>query len=354
MTQVPFAVAIELDGEGSHPAAALVADTARALSPRRVAETALAAERHGFTAVTFEDAPLPHGDVARLDAVQRAAYVAPLTSGIGLLPVASVAFSEPFHVATQLASVDYASKGRAGWIVRAVGDAAEAAAYGRAAIDDPAELRREADDAIEVARRLWDSWQDDAVIRDVATGRYLDADRLHYADFEGAAYSVKGPSIVPRPPQGQLVVGAGHAGDVEIVLVSAPDEDGVAVKAKAAREEGASRVFAEIEYILDSRGVTASDRLAELDARAAWHPGDRLRFTGDAAGFAALVARLAEVVDGVRLHPAVVDDDLGEAGRIVVPALRETVGFRSPVAGATLRETLGLPKPANRYERSAA
>ncbi|WOF23167.1 LLM class flavin-dependent oxidoreductase [Microbacterium betulae] len=354
MTQVPFAVAIELDGEGAHPAAALAGDGARALSARRVAETALAAERHGFTAVTFEDSPLPDGAVARLDAVQRAAYVAPLTSGIGLLPVVSVAFSEPFHVATQLASVDYASEGRAGWIVRAAGDASEAAAYGRAAIDDPAEVRREADDAIEVARRLWDSWQDDAVVRDVATGRYLDADRLHYADFEGASYSVKGPSIIPRPPQGQLVVAAGHAGDVDIVLVSAPDEDGVAARATAAREEGAGRVLAEIEYLLDSRGVTASDRLAALDARAVWEPGPRLRHVGDAAGLAALIARLAHVVDGVRLHPAVLDPDLDEAGRAVIPALRESLAFRSPVAGATLRETLGLRRPANRYERSVA
>lgn len=203
MSDIPFAVALELDAHGAHPAAS---SASAGLSPRLLASRVAAAERFGFTAVTFEDSPLPAGDaVARLDGVQRAAFVAPLTSAIGLVPVAHVAFSEPFHVATQLASLDWASNGRAGWIAEGSGTAREAAAYGREALTD-AELARERHDVIEVARRLWDSWEDDAVIRDAATGRYLDADKLHYVDFEGDSFSVKGPLITPRPPQGQPVV----------------------------------------------------------------------------------------------------------------------------------------------------
>ena len=57
-----------------------------------------------------------------------------------------------------------------------------------------------------MVRRLWDSWEDDAIIRDVTTGRYVDIDKLHYIDFTGKFFSVKGPSITPRPPQGQPVV----------------------------------------------------------------------------------------------------------------------------------------------------
>ena len=73
----------------------------------------------------------------------------------------------------------------------------------------------EAVDFVEVVRRLWDSWEDDAIIRDVATGRYVDIDKLHYIDFTGKYFSVKGPSITPRPPQGQPVVAAlAHAGPV--------------------------------------------------------------------------------------------------------------------------------------------
>jgi alkanesulfonate monooxygenase SsuD/methylene tetrahydromethanopterin reductase-like flavin-dependent oxidoreductase (luciferase family) len=62
-------------------------------------------------------------------------------------------------------------------------------------------------------RALWDSWEDDAVIKDVATGRFLDNDKVHHVRFEGASFSVIGPLITPRPPQGQVVVIAagGHA-----------------------------------------------------------------------------------------------------------------------------------------------
>ena len=64
----------------------------------------------------------------------------------------------------------------------------------------------EAADFIEVVRRLWDSWEDDAEIRDVSTGRFVDRDKLHYIRFEGPWFSVRGPSITPRPPQGQPIV----------------------------------------------------------------------------------------------------------------------------------------------------
>lgn len=57
----------------------------------------------------------------------------------------------------------------------------------------------------DVAARLWDSWEDDAEIRDVQTGRFIDRDKLHHVDFEGSGFSVRGPSIVPRPPQGHPV-----------------------------------------------------------------------------------------------------------------------------------------------------
>ena len=72
-------------------------------------------------------------------------------------------------------------------------------------------------------RRLWDSWEDDAEIRDIATGRFIDRNKLHYIDFEGRWFSVKGPSITPRPPQGQPIVAAlGHGGaSYELIAGSA-------------------------------------------------------------------------------------------------------------------------------------
>jgi len=343
MSDTPFAVALELDADGAHPASV---SPSGALTPRLLASRVTSAERFGFTAATFDDSPLPDGERARLDAVQRAAFAAPLTSGIGLVPVAHVAYSEPFHVATQLASLDWASNGRAGWIAAASGTAREGAAFDRPAIADD-DLRRERDDVIEVARRLWDSWEDDAVIQDAATGRYLDADRLHYVDFEGEGFSVKGPLITPRPPQGQLVVvaAAGAAG-ADVALVRGADPDGIADAATRARAAGAVLVWAEVEVLLDARGVSAVRRLASLGD---WPDSGRLRYAGGAAGLVALLAELAGTVDGVRLHVAELDVDLEEVGRAVLPALRERIGFRSPRPGGTLRAALGLERPASRY-----
>ncbi len=348
MSDIPFAVTLELDAHGAHPAAS---SASAGLSPRLLASRVAAAERFGFTAVTFEDSPLPVGDAAaRLDGVQRAAFVAPLTSAIGLIPVAHVAFSEPFHLATQLASLDWASNGRAGWIAEASGTAREAAAYGREALTGAA-LDRERDDVIEVARRLWDSWEDDAVIQDVATGRYLDADKLHYVDFEGARFSVKGPLITPRPPQGQpVVVAPAGAGGADVALITAADAAEITDAASRARAAGAALVWAEVEVVLDARGVPAARR---LDALGGWTESGRLRHVGDADDLTALIAGLAASVDGVRLHVAELDDDVEEAGRAVLPALRERIGFRSPRAGETLRDALGLERPASRYATTA-
>ena len=363
MSRPPFAIAVELDGAGSHPAARPASDP---LSPRRWSALARAAESHGFTAATFDDSAVREG-APRLDAVQRAAYVAPHTGGIGLVPVAHVVYSEPFHVATQLASLDWLSSGRAGWIAAASSTAREAAAFG-GTVRTSAELARELDDAIEVARRLWDSWDDDAVIRDVATGRYLDADRLHYIDFAGDGYSVKGPLITPRPPQGQVVVVApSGAPGSDVALVSGGDEAATVAAARSARAPAASRgadtsrgpatskgpgtprIWAEIEVALDARGVSAVDRVRTLDGTRTWTHADRLRYVGAAPGLTTHDARRASEVDGIRLLPAEVDVDLEELGRAVLPTLRRTVGFRSPRPGDTLRETLGLARPQSRY-----
>ena len=94
----------------------------------------------------------------------------------------------------------------------------EAAHFGRRdlspAVDDESlrrltdELFAEAAEYVEVVRRLWDSWEDGAEIRDVSTGRFVDREKLHYIDFAGRWFRVKGPSITPRSPQGQPPVAA--------------------------------------------------------------------------------------------------------------------------------------------------
>jgi alkanesulfonate monooxygenase SsuD/methylene tetrahydromethanopterin reductase-like flavin-dependent oxidoreductase (luciferase family) len=230
-----------------------------------------------------------------------------------------------------------------------------------------------------VVRDLWDSWEDDAVVRDVATGRYIDRERVHYVDFEGASFSVTGPLITPRPPQGQLVVlaadgdvapglervGSGQASVaerlVDVTLVGAADV--ASAREAAADARGRSPLAGlDIEVVLDAGGRTGTDRLAVLNgstppgARSPWGTG-ALRYVGDAAGLVALLTDLARTgpggrraVDGVRLLPAVLDVDLPVLARDVLPALRAARLTAAPRPGATLRESLGLLRPANRYD----
>ena len=374
---------IELDGAGGHPAAwrATGAAPAAVLTPARLREVVLAAETAGFHAATFSDAPRTKDDAerpadtaARLNALQRAAFAGPITHSIGLIPEVDTIYTEPFHISTQLASLDYVSGGRAGWLVAASTSSADAAAVGREPVSGD-RLAQEAADSIEVSRRLWDSWEDGAVIRDVPTGRYLDVDKLHYVDFEGGTYSVKGPSIIPRPLQGQLPVLAPAgllapeelaAGALDGLLVSAPTPELLAAELAETRVAlaafGAGRVpalIAELDVVLDSRGQAAPERLAALDAHTPWESA-RARFTGTAAELVELLAGLLSpaggqaAADGIRLHPAVLDTELEELSRLVLPELRRR-GILAPVErDATLREQLGLARPASRYASDAS
>ena len=95
-------------------------------------------------------------------------YLSQLTRRIGLAPTLHVTTTEPFHLATQLASLDHASHGRAAWVVGAANDGPARATIGATPLDD-ATRRQEVRDAIDVARALWDSWEDGAVIKDVTT-----------------------------------------------------------------------------------------------------------------------------------------------------------------------------------------
>lgn len=237
----PLHLAVALDGAGWHPAAWRAADARPGdlFTPGYWAELVAEAERGLVDFVTLEDAlglqsaafhrTDDRTDQVRggLDAVLLAARLAPLTTHIGLVPTTNVTHTEPFHLAIGIATLDHASRGRAGWRPQISARAADATHFGRRTtpqltdddVRDPeliaARLRplfAEAADVVEVARRLWDSWQDDAEIRDAATGRFIDRDKLHPIDFEGPHFSVRGPSITPRPPQGQpLVASLAHA-----------------------------------------------------------------------------------------------------------------------------------------------
>lgn len=344
MPSSPLHLAVEIDGDGAHPAAWRRAthSPAQLLAPARLRGIAAVVENAGFTLATLDDDLLPPDDspnpTGRIGAVERSAFTAAATSTLGIAPVVSTTYTEPFHVSSQLASLDHISVGRAGWVVATSPTVDTARAWDRAPVDDVA---REARDSVRVVRDLWDSWEDDAVIRDVATSRYLNRDRLHYVDFTGETFSVKGPAIVPRPPQGQLVVFAADGllptDQVDVTLVG------------EARRAATPLTFAEVEVALDSPTATATERIADLGP---WPDRDRLRHVGSAAELVSLLTELADAVDGVRLHPLVLDEDLDVLSRLVVPALLRARTVARPVPGTSLSTTLGLIRPVSRYQEA--
>ena len=228
----------------------------------------------------------------------------------------------------------------------------EAALFGRRAAPDGDALFGEAADAVEVVRRLWDSWEDDAVIRDVATGRYIDRDKLHYIDFDGKYFSVKGPSITPRPPQGQPVVTAlAHAERYEFAAAQRrsglrhPTRRGLATCDSWPRSatRGAPRA--------ERSTRTWSCRWPRSVGAGGGSPSDAHVFIGNASDLAELLLAWQDAgVDGVRLRPAINAIDLPAIVDDLVPRLQHAGRFRTGYRdGETLRERLGLASAPNRY-----
>ncbi|MFI9245577.1 LLM class flavin-dependent oxidoreductase [Streptomyces sp. NPDC053086] len=402
MTVPPLHLAVALDAAGWHPAAWRAADArpGALFSAEYWADLVTEAERGLLDFVTFEDAlgvqsaafhrPDDRTDQVRgnLDAVLLAARVAPLTTHIGLVPTANVTHTEPFHVATGVATLDHVSTGRAGLRPQIASRAADATHFGRRTtpqltdddVRDPERIGRrlrplfgEAADAVEAARRLWDSWEDDAEIRDVATGRFIDRDKVHHIDFAGEHFSVRGPSTVPRPPQGQPpVMSLAHASvpyefaarSCDAVWITPHDRAGAAATlaqvdtavARVGRDTRARPLlrFAELLVLLDAEPGAAARRKAHLDALAGTElASDAEVFTGTPGELADLLLDWREAgLDGFRLRPGTLPHDLLEITRGLVPELRRRGAFRTAYDATTLRGHLCLPRPDSRYARA--
>ena len=277
-----------------------------------LAELAEASEEAGLGALTLSDGPL--------HPTHAASYLAPLTSRIALLARTDAVHVEPFHLATQLMSLDHISHGRAGWLLRAETDPQAAAAVGRETL--PAAARaREAGDVLTASRLVWDSWAEDAVVRDADRGLYLDASRLQYADFQGETFSVRGPAITPRSPQGLLPVLVADADRADVGdRVATELADGRALDVPLAPGVGAEDLAAQITRALNTAATAPATEGAFAAVRLV-----RLVGTPADADPAALRALLTELVERLAV------------GATVAPP---------PAAWARLRDQLGLPVPA--------
>ncbi|RQQ56474.1 LLM class flavin-dependent oxidoreductase [Burkholderia stagnalis] len=180
------------------------------------------AEAHGIAFAFVADGlyinekSIPHF-LNRFEPITVLSALAAATRKIGLAGTISTSYSEPFTVARQLASLDVISGGRAGWNVVTTPLEGTAKNFGKAHPDH--ELRYEiADEYLSVVQGLWDSWDDDAFIRDRASGQFFARDRLHTLDHNGRFFQVAGPLNIQRSPQGQPVIFQAGSSDAGIGL----------------------------------------------------------------------------------------------------------------------------------------
>jgi FMN-dependent oxidoreductase (nitrilotriacetate monooxygenase family) len=431
----PLHLNLFLQDAGHHDAAWRLpeSDPAAVVSLAHYANLARIAEDAKFDSLFLADALALIGEVRRRSAASRIepltllAALAATTSRIGLIATASTTYGHPFDVARRFAGLDHISGGRAGWnIVTSAGDAL-ARNYGFDEQAAHADRYRDAEEFVQVVTRLWDSWEDGAMVADKEAGVFIDDERLHPIDHRGRRFAVQGPLDVPRPPQGQPVrVQAGSsdrgrdfaARHAEAVFTAQLTIDGARefyadLKARVAahgRDPHAVKILPGLVPIV---GATAEEALAlearldavssttsglqmlsfvfgtdltglELDAplppavvehRAEGHQsrsallvryaqehdltvrqligrtsggrGHRV-VVGDATTVADVLQEWLEegAADGFNLMPPTLPGSLRAFADHVVPELQRRGIFRRDYEGTTLREHLGLPRPA--------
>ena len=196
-----------------HPDAQIDAGT----NFRHYAEITQTAERGKFDLMFVADAVATRD--GKLKALSRwpqyMAYFDPLTllpalaavtTHVGLCATATTSYNEPYHIARKFASLDHISGGRAGWNVVTSSNVSEAFNFGRERHYEHDARYDRAIEFVEVVKGLWDSWDDDAFVRDRKSERYFDPAKLHYLNHKGEHFSVRGPLNVARPPQGHPVL----------------------------------------------------------------------------------------------------------------------------------------------------
>ncbi|WP_181779485.1 NtaA/DmoA family FMN-dependent monooxygenase [Pseudonocardia pini] len=400
----------------------------------RSAQKAEEAALHGMfiadSLALWERTPEAHARTAtnsHFEPMTLCAALSQATERLGFVITGNTTYNTPYGLARSYASLDHLSGGRVAWNVVTSGNPAEAGNFGGSPVG-PSDRYQRAAEFVEVARGLWDGWDDDALVLDRATGVYHRADALHALDHEGKHFAVRGPLTSARPPQGHPVIaqaGSSPAGRDfaatygDLVLSMQPSADLARtfyreVKALAAakgRDPEHVKVLSNTALVLGRTQDEADERLALLDSLVDPVPGleslslllvhdmsgypldepvpdipltetgssgiqqhflamvrsqgltlrQAMQLSARAGAQAFSVESFADHVeeyvttgaaDGFNLVFADLGPSLDVLAEHAVPELRRRGLFRSRYRGTTLRDDIGIPRPAP--ARSAA
>ncbi len=170
--------------------------------------------------------------------------LAMVTKHLGLIATASTTFDAPYHIARRFASLDHISGGRAGWNIVTTSNPDAALNFGLEEHVEHDERYRRAREFFDVVTGLWDSWADDAFVRDVEAGIFFDPAKLHVLNHKGDHLSVKGPLNIARPVQGWPVIVQAGASDAGRQLAA---ETAEAIFASQNNLADAQRFYADVK-----------------------------------------------------------------------------------------------------------
>lgn len=213
-------IGLSLVSNGTHPAAwrlpeanagagmdiALWKELARAAEAAKIHFMFLADGIAVRTAAKDNDALSYSGRIDQFEPLTLLGALSAVTDRLGFIATASTTYNEPYHIARKFASLDHISQGRIGWNVVTSWSEAEALNFSRDKHMEHTARYGRAEEFVDVVRGLWDSWEDDAFIRDKEGGRYFDPEKMHVLNHKGENFGVKGPLNLSRPPQGYPVI----------------------------------------------------------------------------------------------------------------------------------------------------
>jgi FMN-dependent oxidoreductase (nitrilotriacetate monooxygenase family) len=300
--------------------------TDRLLDIRFYQELAQRAEAAKLDAVFYADGPALENNVQyasrfRIEPFTWLSAIAVATERIGLIGTASTTYLEPYNAARLFASLDHLSNGRAGWNIVTTGAERAARNFGLDEHPPHAERYARADEFVRVAGKLWDSWEDAAVVADADSGVFADTARIHPIQHEGDYFRVEGALNTPRSPQGRPVfVQAGSSADGKAFAARHAE----AVFTAHQTLQSAQGFYADIkaqaavngrnpDQLLVLPGISPYLGSTEAEARALKQEFDEL--TQPEYGLGILRKLLGVDLDGVKLDEAFPAELLAEAGR---------------------------------------